>query len=202
MGCVLADILAYLSVEPAEGPTAVQIFTEDRRLKVGPYIFHTFYGDKEINPGVQMFLERCTQNLSGELRLLARIVDKILQFDPDQRPSAADVTRLLFHLTQQTRVLAITSTLGEDVEPLNFELEIEMERLRIWFETVGLNADPLDVPGSTWFAANHSFDEYTNLQLLLINIQIEIGLIATELQKTSFGQPKFRLYYRLQHLQD
>ena len=202
LGCVLADILAYLSVEPAEGPTAVQTFTEDRRLKVGPYIFHTFFGDKEINPGVQRFLERCKQNLSGDLRLLARIVDKILQFDPDQRPSAADVTRFLFHLTQQTRVSVITSTLGEDVEPLDFEFDIEMKRLRIWSETVGLNADPLDVPGSTWFAVNHSFDEYTNLQLLLINIQTEIGLIATELQKASFGQPAFRLYYRLQQLQD
>ncbi|KAL9103274.1 MAG: hypothetical protein Q9163_001676 [Psora crenata] len=202
LGCVLAEILAYLSVEPAEGPTAVQTFTEDRRLKVGPYIFHNFFGDKEINPGVQRFLERCKQNLSGELRLLARIVDKILQFDPDQRPLAADVTRFLFHLTQQTRVSAITSTLGKYVEPLDFELEIEMERLRIWSETVGLNADLLDVPGSAWFAANHSFDEYANLQQLLINIQTEIGLIATELEKTSFGQPAFRLYYRLQQLQD
>ena len=70
--------------------------------------------------------------------------------------------------------------LGKDVEPLDFELVIEMKRLRIWSETVGLNADPLDVPGSTWFAANHSFDEYTNLQLL-INIQTEIGLISIEL---------------------
>ena len=202
LGCVLADVLAYLSVEPAEGPTAVQTFTEDRRLKFGPYIFHNFFGDKEINPGVQRFLERCKQTLSGELRLLARIVDKILQFDPNQRPSAADVTRFLFHLTQQTRVSAITSTLDKDVEPLDFELEIEMERLRIWSETVGLNADPLDVPGSTWFAANHSFDEYTNLQLLLIKIQAKIAFIATELQKTSFGQPAFCLYYRLQQLQD
>lgn len=202
LGCVLAEILAYLSVEPAEGPTAVQTFTEDRRLKVGPYIFYNFFGDKEINPGVQRFLERCKQNLSGELRLLARIVDKILQFDPDQRPSAKDVTRFLFRLTQQTRVSAITSTLGKDVEPLDFELEIEIERLRIWSETVGLNVDPLDVSGSTWFAEKYSFDEYTTLELLIINIQTEIGLIATELEKTSFGQPAFRLYYRLQQLQD
>ncbi len=202
LGCVLAEILAYLSVEPAKGPTAVQSFTEDRRLKVGPCIFYIFFGDKEINPGVQRFLEHCKQNSSGGLRLLAEIVDKILQFDPDQRPSAVDVTRLLFHLTQQTRVFAITSTLGTDVEPLDLELKIEMERLRIWSETVGLNADPLNVPCSTWFAVNHSFDEYKNLQLLLINIQTEIGVIATELQKTSSSQPAFRLYYRLQQLQD
>ncbi len=49
---------------------------------------------------------------------------------------------------------------------------------------------------------NHSFDEYKNLQLLLINIQIEIDVIATELQKTFFSQPAFRLYYRLQQLQN
>ena len=202
LGCVLAEILAYLSVEPVEGPTAVAKFTEDRRLKFGSYIFYNFFGDREINPGVQRFLECCKQDLSGGLRLLARIVDKILQFDSDQRPSAADVTRLLFHLTQQTRVSAITSTFSKDVEPLDFELEVEMERLKIWSETVGLNADPLNLPGSTSFAANHSLDDNTNLQLLLINIQTEIGEIATELQKTFSGHPVFRLYYRLQQLQD
>ena len=136
-------------------------------------------------------MERCKPNLSSELRLLARIVDKILQSDSDQRPSAADVTRSLFHLTQQTRVSAIAFTLGKDVESLGFELDIEIERVRIWSEMVGLNADPLIVPGSTWFAVNHSFDEYTNLELLIIDIQTETGSIATELQKTSFGQPDF-----------
>ncbi|KAL8856041.1 MAG: hypothetical protein Q9178_007350 [Gyalolechia marmorata] len=201
-GCVLAEILAYLSVEPAKGPTTVQYFTEDRRLKVGSYIVYDFFSDKEINPGVRRLLERCEQNPSGGLKLLARIVEKILQFDPDQRPPSADVTRLLFHLTQQTRVSAITSTFSKDMEPLDFELEIEMERLKIWSEMVGLNADPLDVPGSTWFAAKHSFDNYTNLQLLLTNIQTEFSVIATELQKSFSGQPTFRLYYRLQQLQD
>lgn len=201
-GCVLAEILAYLSVEPVKGPTAVQKFTEERKLKVGSYIVYNFFGDKEINPGVRKLLERCKQISSGGLRSLARIVDKILQFDPDQRPLSADVTRLLFHLTQLTRVSAITSTFSKDMKPLDFELEIEMERLKIWSETVGLNVDPLNVAGSTLFAAKHSFDDYTNLQLLLINIHTEIGVIAAELQKSFSGQPTFRLYYRLQQLQD
>lgn len=78
LGCVLADILAYLSVEPAKGPMAVQAFKEDQRLKVGPFIMHPFFKDKEINPGVQRLLNFCKQNSSNELRLLARIVGKIL----------------------------------------------------------------------------------------------------------------------------
>ena len=202
LGCVLAEILAYLSVEPAKGPKAVQSFKEDRRTKFEPFIMYPFFGHKVINPSVRRLLEHCIQNLSCELGLLARIVDKILQFDPDQRPSAGDVTRLLFHLTQQRRVSEIISILGTDGKSLDLELDIEVERLKIWSETVGLNADPLNVADSTWFAANHSFDEYMNLQLLLINIQTEFAGIATELQKTSPGQPAFRLYYRLQQLQD
>lgn len=92
--------------------------------------------------------------------------------------------------------------MGTDGKPLDLELEIEIERLKIWSKTVGLNADPVDVLGSIWFAGNYSFNDYSNLQLLLINIQIEFGVIAAELQKTSHGHPAFRLYYHLQQLQD
>lgn len=204
LGCVFAETLAYLSVEAVKGPAAVRIFKADRRLKIGSYVSFMFFGENVVNPCVQRFLERCKadRTLSDGLRSLARIVDEILQYDQAQRPSAADVTRLLFHLTQQTRIAAITSTLGRDFEPLDLELEIEMERLKIWSETVGLNADLLDVPESTWFAANHSTEEYENLQLLLDKVETEIGMIATELQKTISGRPAFRLYYRLQKLQD
>lgn len=206
LGCVLTEILAYLSVEPANSPAEVQRFINDRRLKVGSFISYMFYGEEEVNPAVQRYLERCKadETLSDGLRSLARVVDKILHFDQAQRPSAAEITRLLFHLTQRTRIVAIHANLTSyrGFEPLDIELEIEMERLRIWSKTVGLHADPLDVPASTWFAANHSFEDYENLQLLLIKVEIEIGMIATELQKNISGRPAFRLYYPLQQLQD
>ena len=204
LGCVFTEILAYFSVEPANGPTAVQKFTEDRRLKIESCVSYMFFGKSEINPGVQRFFEQCKANraLSDGLKLLARIVNIILQFDPAQRPSAADITRLLFHLTQRTRIAAITSIFGLPFEPLDLELDIERERLRIWSETVGLNADPLDVPDPIWFGVNHSSEEYENLQQVLIKIETEIGMIATELQKKRCSRPPFRLYYRLQKLQD
>ena len=204
LGCILIEILVYFSVEPANGPAAVQQFTEDRKLKIGSWVSYMFFGTSGINPGVQRFLEQCKANqaLSDGLSSLVRIVNTILQFDPAQRPSAAEITRLIFHLTQQTRFAAITSTFDLGFEPLDLDLEIEVERLRIWSETVGLNADIMDVPESTWFAVKHSIDEYVNLQLLLIKIETEISMIATELKKTSPNRPAFRLYYRLQKLQD
>lgn len=202
LGCVLAEILAYLSVEPAKGPTAVQEFTKDRELKFGSFILSSFFGHKETNPGVQRLLERCKQNLSGGLRSLARIVDKILQFDPDQRPSAADITRLLFHLTQQTRFSMIKSAFGSDVEQLDSDLEIELERARIWSKAVGLQTDSMTVLESTWFATNHSFKEYDNLQLLLTKIETEIATVVLESQKTASGQPASHLYKRLRELMD
>lgn len=204
LGCVLAEILAYLSVEPEYGPAEVQRFVDDRRLKVGRLVSSIFHNGEEVNPAVKKYLGFCkaNQTLSDGLRLLARIVDKILQFEQAQRPSAADITRLLFHLTQRTRIAAITSTFDKGFELLDLELEIEMERLKIWSKTVGLYADPLDVPESTWFAENHSFEEYRDLQLLLINVQREFGMIAKELEETISGRPAFRLYYKLQKLQD
>ena len=203
LGCVIAEILAYYGVEPMNGPVAVQKFYKERRLKVGRYILYLFHGESEINPGVQRFLEACkaNQNLSDGLRSLARVVEEILQFNQDERPSAKKITRLLFHLTQQTRVALIISAL-HSLKPLDLEVKIEVERLRVWSDAVGLSANPLGVPASTWFARNHSVGEYQTLELLLAQVETEIGIISTELQRTSPNRPTFPLYYRLQQLQE
>ena len=203
LGCVLAEILAYYSVEPVNGPVAVRNFYEERQLKVGRSILYLFHGDSGINPGVQRFLETCkaNHNLSDGLRSLARVVEKILQFDQDERPFAKEITQLLFHLTQQIRVAAINLTF-HSLGPLDLQLKIELERLKIWSDTVGLSADLLDVPKSTWFTRSHSIGEYHNLQQLLVRIETEISIISTELQRTSPNRPTFPLYYHLQQLQD
>ena len=79
-GCVIAEILVYLSVEPAKGPAAVQKFSEERKLRVMAYIFYPFYELNGVHKAVQRLLEQCVvdPNLSRGLRLLASIVDKIL----------------------------------------------------------------------------------------------------------------------------
>ncbi|MCJ1436519.1 hypothetical protein MMC27_005898 [Xylographa pallens] len=205
-GCVLADILVYFSVEPANGPAAVQNFYESRRSKVGSFVFYPFYQTDRCHPTVRMFLDHCKADttLSQALRSLAKVVEDTLQFKPAQRPSAADITRLLFHLTQQIRVATITSAFGRGFESADLELELQMERLKIWSDVVGLDTDLRGVTKSTWswFAANHSITEYESLQLLLTQIGTEVGTIAAELQKAGPCLPAFRLSYRLQKLLD
>lgn len=201
LGCVFAELLVYLSVEAVKAPAAVKDFRNDRKFKISSYIAYMLYGENDVNSCVLRVLEhlKADETLSDGLRLLARIVDKILQYDQAQRPLAADVTRLIFHLTQQTRIAAITATFGFGFEPLDLDLEIEVKRLRIWSETVGLNANLMDVPESTWFAANHSIEEYVTLQLLLNKVETEMTMIATELQKMSPNRLSFSSYENAIH---
>ena len=200
-GCVLAEILAYLSVEPVHGPTAVAEFDQDRKRKVGKYITSVFFGDNEVNPAVQRLLKDCRATLHSRLGPMADVVDTILRFEPSQRSSALNITRSLFHLTQQSRVHAIIAILTQNFEPMELELEIETERFRVWSQAVAVGASMSDLSEPKKFQQSYTVEEFDNLQRLLVRIQTEASMIATEL-KTSSGRPAFRLYHRLQKLHD
>ena len=203
-GCVIAEILVYLKAEPGSGPTAIQKFSSERKLKVMHNIFYPFYDLHGVHEAVRRLLKSSMtdQSISHGLRSLAKIIQAILQYEPTHRPPAAEITRLLFHLTQKTRIMALVAVFGSSAHPLNLEFEIEIERLRIWSNSAGLNNELLDVPKSAWFGVSHSIEEYESLQHLLIEIEKEIHMIAAEVQKTTSKRPAFRLYYRLQLLQD
>ena len=203
-GCVLAEILVYVSAEPLNGPMAVQKFFEDRRLKVGTFVSHPFHTLDDVHPRVRDLLQRQTsdQTLSSSFRLLAQVIELILQFDPRQRPSAANVTRKLFHLTQKTRVTAIISISNQVSKLLDPDLDVQVERLRIWNDVAGLNADLFDTPKPSWFAENHSVTEYESLQKLLTQIETEVETIAAELQEAGSSRLNYRLDYRLRKLID
>ena len=200
-GCVLAEILAYLNVEQANGRAAIEKFDQDRRRKVGTFVTSLFYGDNELNPGVQRLLDSCRASLLDGVRSLAEVVDRILQYEPSQRPSASEITRLLFHLTQRSRITAITTILSQDFEPLDLELEIERERFKVWSQTVAPVVSLLETSKSPMYIQNDSLEKFENLRRILVRTQTEVSAIATEL-KTVPGRPAFHLYYRLQKLQD
>lgn len=204
LDCVLIEILAYFSVESVNGFAIIQKFIENKKLKIESCVFYMFFEKSEINSNVQRFFEQCKINwaLFDELKSLIRIMNLILQFDLTQRFSTTNIIRFLFHLTQWIRMAAIISIFDLRFEPLDLELNIERKRLRIWSETVDLNANSLDVFDSIWFEVNYFFEEYKNLQQILIKIEMEIGMIATKLQKKRCSRSLFRLYYRLQKLQD
>ena len=98
--------------------------------------------------------------------------------------------------------MKIISIFSINFKSLDLELEVKKERLKIWSDATGLSAELLNTPKAAWFAANHLTEEYENMQLLLTKIEAEVNVIAAEVQRTTSSRPAFRLYYRLQKLQD
>jgi serine/threonine protein kinase len=155
LGCVLAEILAYLSGGPGGGPKMVAYFYEKRKIKLGPSICHHFHGINDINPGVANFLDRFSTQLAYEERFksLACVVKASLQSEPDERLKASNISQRLFHLAQRHLLERACSALGDCLEPRNLELWIELQRLRIWGMHSGLqltwNTCPIMIGGQS-----------------------------------------------------
>jgi serine/threonine protein kinase len=201
-GCVLAEILAYLSACPGERHARMVKFHEDRKIKLGPFICYHFHGVDGINPAVTEFLDGFSaQSSSPEtFRSLALLIREILQFDPELRPKAPLITRRLFHMSQRVTFKAICSTLECRLRSMDLGLLIELERLKIWGDAVGLTSETYQVQDSTWCANSHSHREYQSMQDILQQCLAEANFIADQLDRNS--NPPYRLSYHLQKLQD
>jgi len=202
LGCVLSEILAYLSASPGDGPDEVTKFYEERKIKLGPFICHHFHGNDGINPAVTKFLDKfATEPLSTEsLRSLALVIKEILQIDPGARPKARVVTRRLFHLSQRNVLKTMYSILDSLLGSMDLDLQIEMQRLKIWGDTVGLTSKPYEIESSAWFASSHSYQDYQNIQGTLKQCLKEINFIADQLNGNI--KPSYRVSFHLQRLQD
>lgn len=202
LGCVLAEIFAYLSGGPGGGPKMVAYFYEKRKIKLGPSICHHFHGVNDINPEVTNFLDRFSTQLAHEERFksLACVVKASLQFEPDKRSKVSKISQRLFHLAQRHLLEKACSTLEYCIRPRNLELQIELQRLRIWGDAFGLATDWEHMPYHDWWAKPRSQKEYQSTQDILQRCQVEVDFVAEQLAQDS--TPPYPLSYNLQKLLD
>ena len=200
-GCVLAQLLVWLKAPHGKGSSAVEEFRKSLERRYGPVKICRFFTDRLINPAVQEVLDKCKESHPAELAALAGIIEKILQPKREHRPRAADITRWLFHLSQYSRITEVKSKLSEFSQPLELELEIEVERMQVWSETVELHRGPLETLNAPWFTTYWSYEKYHHLELLLDNIGKEFGTIASITKEGPPSRPILGVYYRLQQLQ-
>jgi hypothetical protein len=83
---------------------------------------------------------------------------------------------------------------------MELELQIELQRLKIWGDTTGLTSELHQIQNSAWFGELHSHRDYESIQNILQQCYREINSIVDQLEKES--KPSYRLSYRLQRLQD
>lgn len=202
-GCVLAETLAYLSAENKEGPAAVKKFRMERKIKLGPLIGYHFFAERGVNPEVLKFLERFlgdTSTYGGDFESLAFIIKDMLQFDEDKRPTARSVTRALFHLAEKNILKEICETLISHASVLDLDLQIELLRFRIWGDTVGLIAEPIQVLSSAYITKPYSHQECQAVDDILHQCLREVKYITAQLARED--TPSHRLSYHLRTLHE
>jgi len=202
LGCVLCEVLAYLSAEPGDGPGEVANFRKSRRIPLGPFVSYHFHSVDGINQAVLDFLDKYTANSSSPspFKSLAFLIRDILQFNPDMRPTASTITRQLFYLAQRNVFNKACSTLEHCIISTDFDLLIELWRLKIWGETFGLSSETHDVPHSSLLAHSRPYQEYMMIQEILQQCLMEIQNIVAQLHNNR--NPPYKISYCLQRLLD
>lgn len=200
LGCVLAEVLAYMSGGTNGNPDEVERFYEVRKIKLGNMICHHFHGTDKINPKVAEFLDDHISKSPESLKSLAYIIKDMLQFEADHRIPTPLITLRLFQLSQRSTVKKLRTALDEHTDSMDFEQEIVLERLNIWAQVTGLDFGPPDNLKSAWFATPHSLEEYLRLEGILGQCVTEIGFIVARIGK--IGKEPYHTFGHLKRLLD
>ncbi|RMZ75072.1 hypothetical protein DV737_g5474, partial [Chaetothyriales sp. CBS 132003] len=196
-GCVLSEILAYVS--RADGPANVKQYRRDRRIQLTHIKGEYFHSSTDVNPQVIAFLQSFDHEQDGvdpALGSLARLIQNILKFTPDDRPSIGNVTQSLFQISLLEEYRYITSQHFDDPE-----LAVELESLRLWGNEIGL-CQPPDGRGEaqSWIQQPHSWQELHEVQRLVHEYAQEITALRSQDLPTI--TPGFSEAYNLRRLGD
>jgi serine/threonine protein kinase len=201
-GCVLSEVLAYVSAPPGDGPDAVNKFRAARKGCLGECLAHHFHSVDGVRPAVISFLSKYAADPASAsvFKSLAILIEEILQFRPEERPNASIITRRLFHLSQRNVLNKISSMLKSRLASFDLDLQIEFQRLGIWGKTVGLASEGREMEPSAWLQNPHSRRQYEDVQDILRRCLVEAQNIVIQIDKNR--KPPYKLSYHLQGLLD
>ena len=197
-GCVLAVMLAYLM----GGCEGVANFENERKVKLGMSIESVFHKGTMPNPAVENFLRRCMMVRDDRqgISALAYLISLILRIAPEKRPGAAFITALVFYVANCHVVKTIAFLFDSRMESIDFGFEVELRRLLVWSDAVGLRSELAEIKDDAWIAGVHSYDEYHTVQENLERCSEEIQAILEE--SHSIEKVTYNRYYHLQRLVD
>lgn len=163
LGCIMAEIIAFMD----NGPEGIETFRKNRTqrsldLQLVTYRFHRF-GKKE--PGVSQFLATQQQSSSAVRQMLGRLVSKMLEIDPRDRPAASVVEARMQVITMSMICHDITVLYGAVTAMTGtFAVLIEQTRFDSWKDVCGIPPDDKDrslrIP---WSARNMFQDTLSSL---------------------------------------
>jgi serine/threonine protein kinase len=191
-GCILSEMLALLD----GGAQNVEQYYDARRTTIGTERGNFFYSTgPKPNAGVLALLEK-----PFEVEFLCSIRDvaqECLHINAEHRPWAHQVTSKLFQISQAPVLRSILTNLACSIN--DFEVEVELERLKIWAGMMGFESGTSSPEGS-WLSESRTHHEYSKIKETLKEMQKESETVS--MMARSPGVPSYRYCYHLQRLQD
>ncbi|KAL2839736.1 hypothetical protein BJY01DRAFT_250336 [Aspergillus pseudoustus] len=96
LGCIFTDLLVYLVF----GPEGTMKFREARKFTIPPLTYRVYHKSKYNHEAVDAWLEMVLENNRSEgISEAVRLIKKMLEVDPNERPKANEVTAIIYDCT-------------------------------------------------------------------------------------------------------
>lgn len=149
LGCVLCEILVFMTGPRSQGPQRVEKFWQDRRVECQgsiKRIWRRFHDGQNLNRFVKEMLSGYDDSNASHpkhLNQLASVVGRTLVVDTKQRIKAGDIKSSLYFTALKMRYEQLNL---EGIRDLNdarnhFNLLVESHRLAIWAEEMAFKND-------------------------------------------------------------
>lgn len=197
-GCILSEMLTYLQ----RGSTGVQIFSQKREVTLAGYLeCKLFHEGAKPSAAVTQWLSRLGSwpSITTSQRSLLVVVNDLLQYEPDARSRARDITLSLFHIAQTELSRTIEAQFQGLLVESDLEIDIEYQRFRIWGETNGFG-DLVRVLEKDSHRAPKSFADMQLVRDFLYKLLQEVDKVSAALKIS--GPKPYKVCYHLQKVVD
>ncbi|KAF3059824.1 Cyclin-dependent kinase 3 [Daldinia childiae] len=140
LGCILAVVVTYM----VKGSEGVAQFEQKRKHTLYTWTTYTFHHAGEKNPAVYEWLEEIGINSTPEARGLISLVRDILQLDPNQRPSAKDISSRMDFIAAKSRFGVLSIKFAElEKKAKDSVVSDGFKRFTLFGEAIGFNKNNL-----------------------------------------------------------
>ena len=155
-------------------------FTERRKVTIAErWTVYTFHAGRHPNEGVQTWLTELEDQESEYSVLLIQLLNDMLKIDPEDRPTAGQVTQRLRSLTLKSIFVDVyrSFSIWND-KYTHLDLEIEMARFKLWGRAVGVAGTralrEADFKNSHFWSDDSFHRQYTNVNRMQEEIKYSL----------------------------
>lgn len=161
-GCIAAELLTYM----IKGPSGVKAFEEKRVFCVRGLVLHRFHcGRGRPSKATTDWMEGIKSECVGAERQLALLIDDMLSIQPENRPRAPAVQKMLCAIAIEAVVQPVDRLyLDVSRQSLSIQVFLERERFASWKWSCGLATTTKTWPAS---ADQYEWLSYDSFQTVL-----------------------------------